>query len=213
MFEPAEEIVRFVSRHLRRRVEVDRIVDVLPGSAGCAVLDLGCGMGRNMVYGESMGLAMHGIELSAVAVEKARRLLRHEGHPQACERVVQGDVRELPWSDGHFHHAISDSALDSMPFAIACEGVAQLARVMRPGGLFYFNVIGPAQAEAQSGEEIVTTQHERDTVQSYFDAAKIARMVQPHFDIVQCQLHSVSDAGGTPLRARWHVVCRRAPAA
>ena len=55
VFYPCEEIVRFVSRHLRRRVGLDKIIDVLPNAEGSRVIDIGCGIGRNILFGTEMG--------------------------------------------------------------------------------------------------------------------------------------------------------------
>ena len=51
VFSPSDEVVRFFSRSLRRRVGLDEIVDVYSGANGTRVIDIGCGLGRNVVFG------------------------------------------------------------------------------------------------------------------------------------------------------------------
>jgi|SRR6266705_1659817 len=212
VFSPSEEVVRFVARHLRRRIGLDEIVDVLPGAAGMRVLDVGCGIGRHLIYGQQMGLSMYGIDLSSEAVRVAREWLQRIHVDDAEGRAVVGDVRALPWPDRHFDHALSDGVLDSMTFEIACAGVADLARVLKPAGLFYCSVISGDQTglePAFAGERIIRDQHERGTVQSYFDEAKIARMLGAPFVVDSIELVRHEDLTRQRHHGRWHMVARR----
>jgi ubiquinone/menaquinone biosynthesis C-methylase UbiE len=212
VFSPSEEVVRFVARYLRRRIGLYEIVDVLPGAAGMQVLDLGCGIGRHLIYGQQMGLSMHGVDLSSEAVSVARHWLQGIQVEDVEHRAVVGDVRALPWPDRHFDHALSDGVLDSMSFEIACAGTAELARVLKPAGLFYCSVISGNQTGLEpgfSGERIVHDQHERDTVQSYFDEGKIVRMLGENYAIESIELVRHDDLTRQRHHGRWHVVARR----
>lgn len=212
VFYPCDEVVRFVARYLRRRVGLDEVVDVTPQAAGSRIIDVGCGVGRNLVFGFEMGLDMHGIDLSANAVAVARDWLTQRGATGANEKVVAGDIRSLPWPDGYFAHAVSDSVLDSMPFALATAGVAEIARVVGSGGYFYCNLISgdeSGRAPDFAGEETVRGVHERDTIQSYFNQAKIATLLGDTFDVLSCVQHRWVDAIRQTHGGRWHVVARR----
>ena len=123
-----------------------------------------------------MGLEMHGIDLSAAAIAAANRWLSQQVGEDVARRAVVGDIRSLPWGDGFFDHAISDGVLDSMPFQIAQSGISELARVLKPGGLFYCSLISGDESGRDSefcGEEYVRVVHEKDTIQSYFNQSKI----------------------------------------
>jgi ubiquinone/menaquinone biosynthesis C-methylase UbiE len=212
VFYPGEEVIRFVSRHLRRRVALDNVIDVLPGAANQRVIDIGCGIGRTLVFGVSMGLDMHGIDLSDSAINVARQWLAKLQYKVPDDKVVAADIRKLPWPDRYFAHAMSDSVLDSMTFEIAQQGVAEIARVTYPGGLFYCSLISGMEAGRKAdfgGEEIVASKFEYDTIQSYFNKAKIHRLLEPHFELLSCALHSVIDPDRDILHGRWHVVARR----
>lgn len=203
-FVPSDELVRFVSRHLRRRIGLDEIVDVAPGALGARTLDLGCGIGRSLVYGTQMGLEMHGIDLSTVAVQTAIEWLSQLVGDIACERVIAGDAASLPWDDDAFAHAVSDSALDSMPFATALQAMVELRRVVRGGGLVYVNLIA---SKGESSEAVVSTTHEHGTIQSYFDRAKIDELCAG-FELLQLQLTRIDDLVSGTGHGRWHIVMR-----
>jgi len=207
VFQPCEEIVRFVSRYLRKRIDIDTVVDVSGPANGLKILDLGSGIGRNMVYAESMGLCAYGIELSEHAVAKSCQFLMRAGVVSPEQRTLQGDVRHVPWPDNFFDHAWSDSVLDSMPYPVAEQAVAEVARTLRPDGLFYCNFI-TAVGQHRVDELVVSTQHEKDTIQGYFDYAKILRLLEDRFTILQCELHQICDAHEIPISGRWHVIAR-----
>jgi ubiquinone/menaquinone biosynthesis C-methylase UbiE len=212
VFYPGDEVVRFVSRHIRRRTGLDEFEDVVGGASGARVLDVGCGIGRVLVFGTQMGLSMYGSDLSTHAVEVARKWLATAGVADGAERVVSGDIRALAWTDGFFDHAISDSVLDSMPFQVAQAGVSELARVVRSGGLLYCSLISGDETGRDPnfcGEEIVTGRHEHNTIQSYFNRTKIRRLIEPLFEILSSSLHQVRSFPAGTHHGRWHVVARR----
>jgi len=194
VFWPSEGSIRFISRYIRKRVDLGIFEDVMPGAKGAKVLDLGCGIGRHIQFGLQMGLDIYGIELSAIAVDVARKWAGNVMQGGEIDHIHQGDIRKLPWPDGFFDHALSDSVLDSMPIDIACNGILELARVLKSGGLFYCNLIAekdPVSGDFFSGERVVTTSHEYGTIQSYFDKAKINSLFADYFEILSCELHSI----------------------
>ena len=212
VFQPCDEIVRFVSRYLRRRVGLNDFVDVHPVAKKARVLDVGCGIGRNLIFGNEMGFEMYGNDLSTHAVSKAQEWMEGIVGPIARERILACDVSELPWPDNYFSHAWSDSALDSMPFEVAQSGVAEVSRVIQTGGYFYCNLISGDETGRISdfcGEVVVETEHERETIQSYFNKVKIIRLLEPLFEIVSLQLHQVHDDKSGRHFGRWHIVSRR----
>lgn len=213
VFYPHEEVIRFVSKFIRKRVGLAEFRDVaLDVSGGGRVLDLGCGIGRHVIYCHDMGLEAYGIDLSDVAVEVARKWGRQNGLPEIEQRVQQGDIRHLPWDDGFFRYAVSHGVLDSMPFEIARAACVELARVMLIGGLFYCDLISgddSKHAREFSGEEIVNTAHEHGTIQLYFNLAKIQSMIEGVFEIDECNLVRRENILRGGYTSRYHLVLKR----
>ena len=208
VFSPSDEVVRFVARYLRRQKGLDDVLDVLPGAAGSKVLDIGCGVGRNLFFGSQMGLEMWGFDLSERAVAMARDWLTSAGHPPAADQVVASDIRTLPWPGGFFDHAMADSVLDSMSSEIAVAGIAEVARVLKPDGYFYCNLIS-SEGSGSAGDTVVATQHEQGTIQCYFDEAKARAFLEPHFVFLNCALHTIRDTIRGTAAGRWHLVLKR----
>lgn len=212
VFYPHEEVIRFVSKFIRKRIGLGEFQDIVHGKHGVRVLDLGCGIGRHVVYCHEMGLEAYGVDLSDAAVEVARKWAIQKQLPDPEERIRQGDVRHLPWDDNFFDYAVSHGVLDSMPFEIAKAACIELARVMPVGGLFYCDLISgddSRHAREFSGEEVVTTAHEQGTIQLYFNLGKILSMVDGVFEIDECNLirrENVLQGGYT---SRYHLVLRK----
>jgi len=210
VFWPSDEMVRFVSRHIRRRVGIEEVIDVAPGARNSRVLDAGCGIGRNLVFGYDMGLTMYGMDLSQVAIDRAREWLASKGVTDSEARVVQADISRLPWEDGHFDHAFSESALDSMPYAVAQAGVAEIARVLKPGGFFYCSLISGDETgrPADFAEEVlVQDQHEQNTIQQFFNRDKVIELTGSFFEPVS--LFLVQNWSADRHHGRWHFIGKR----
>lgn len=212
VFYPHEEVIRFVSKFIRKRIALNDFHDATPGSALGRVLDLGCGIGRHVIYCHDMGLEAYGVDLSDAAVRVACEWAGQKNLPEPEKRIIQGDIRRLPWNDGFFLYAVSHGVLDSMPFEIARAACIELARVMPSGGLFYCDLISgddSRHAREFNGEEIVNTAHEQGTVQLYFNLTKILSMIDGAFEIDECNLIRRENVLRGGYASRYHLVLRR----
>ncbi|MEQ8747656.1 class I SAM-dependent methyltransferase [Pyruvatibacter sp.] len=204
VFYPDEEMVRFISKHLRKRTGFDSFDDKQPDAQGMRMLDVGCGIGRHMAMALDFGFTPYGFDLSQTAVQTARDWLRSRGVSDADQRAHQADIRALPFDDGFFGFAVSHGVLDSMPFAIAREGIGEVARVLRPQGLFYCDLIGGGDHE-----EVIETHHEKDTLQSFFTSQKIDELVSHHFAVLDRIRVDRTDTQTGHVHSRWHLTLQK----
>jgi SAM-dependent methyltransferase len=212
VFYPHEEVIRFVSRNVRKKIGLGEFRDVVPDAAQTRILDLGCGIGRHVIYCHEMGLEAYGVDLSATAVQVAVAWAAEKGMGEPERKIKQGDIRQLPWDDGYFDFAVSHGVLDSMPFEIARGACEELARKMRHGGLFYCDLISgddSRHAREYAGEEVVSTQHERDTIQLYFNLPTIRTLVADLFEIDECILIRREDVLRGGHASRYHLNLRK----
>lgn len=212
VFYPHEEVVRFVSKFVRKRVGLNEFKSVAPNAEECRILDLGCGIGRHVMYCHEMGLNAYGIDLSDVAIRTALDWGKRQQLPEPEKRILQGDIRALPWNDGFFQYAVSHGVLDSMPFNIAREACVELARVMPVGGLFYCDLISgddSGHAREFSGEQVVSTEHEQGTIQLYFNLAKILSLIEGVFELSECNLIRRENVVKGGYSSRYHLILRR----
>jgi SAM-dependent methyltransferase len=100
------------ARARRRRM----YVDLMAPAADERVLDVGCG---------SVGLATLGVPGRVTGTDRADR----PDYPG--ERFVRADARELPFADGEFDVAYSNSLIEHLPPADRARVAAEMARVGR----------------------------------------------------------------------------------
>lgn len=120
---PSEYVIRFVARTFYRARDRRSV----------RLLDLGCGPGACTWYMAREGFSVAGIDGSATAVKRAGDRLAAE-HLTADLRV--GDYTLLPWADAEFDGVVDNVTLCCNPFAACKRAVAEVARVLKPGGVF-----------------------------------------------------------------------------
>jgi SAM-dependent methyltransferase len=115
---------------------IDTTIDALHPLAGSDVLDLGCGSGFHLPRLAARGARVVGVEPHPPLVERARRRLA-EGDGAASARcppsVVVGGAEAIPLRDNSIDVVHARWAYF---FGAGCEpGLAELRRVVRPGGV------------------------------------------------------------------------------
>lgn len=111
-----------------------RILDLAQLKAGEKVLDVGCGTGT-LVIGAAKRVGPSG---SAHGVDRSMEMLAHARH-KAITQGVSAEFREsssnhLPFQDASFDVAFSTLMFHHLPAPMQMATVAQMCRVVRPGG-------------------------------------------------------------------------------
>ncbi|MBN1247421.1 MAG: class I SAM-dependent methyltransferase [Anaerolineae bacterium] len=108
------------------------------------VLELGCGHGRDVAWFEARGLTVVGADLSIGMLREADSIV--EGP------LVQLDMRQLAFRAGAFDGIWSNAAVIHIPKAAVWSVLAEVRRVLVPGGWFFVSIqVGRAEVwEAQS---------------------------------------------------------------
>jgi SAM-dependent methyltransferase len=106
------------------------------------VLELGAGTGRLLLPLARAGARVTGIDRSRPMLARARARLRRLP-PSARARLVQGDIRALPFPPASFGaviagYGILQSLLDDADLGAA---LGDVARVLRPGGRFGIDLV------------------------------------------------------------------------
>jgi SAM-dependent methyltransferase len=107
------------------------VASVTPEVAGQPILDIGIGGGRTTALLRRLGGEYVGLAATAPAVEACRT-----AHPDLrFEQMDPRDLQRLP--AGHFALAVFASrGIDALPAADRAHVLAEVHRVLRPGGLF-----------------------------------------------------------------------------
>ena len=110
-----------------------RLLDAFAGFVGSGgrVADVGCGTGRVTAYLTGLGLDVFGIDLSPGMIAAARE--RHPGLPFAV-----GSMLGLELADESVDGLLVWYSLIHVPEARVPDALAELRRVLRPGGYALF---------------------------------------------------------------------------
>lgn len=111
------------------------VASLLPELAGRAALDAGCGTGRYLQLLESRGATATGLDLSAPMLAQARF---------KNARLVRARIEALPFGARSFDVVVSGLALGDV--SGLAPAVAELSRVLRPGGRLIYSVVHPSGA-------------------------------------------------------------------
>ncbi len=106
---------------------------------GARVLEVGCGAASCSRWLARQGAHPVGLDLSGGMLRHARALAEHTG---VAVPLVQAGAAQLPFQDASFDLACS--AFGAVPFVADPAAVmAEVARVLRPGGRWVFAVMHP----------------------------------------------------------------------
>ncbi len=99
---------------------------------GRRLLDVGCSWGRWTIAAQRAGYDAVGLDPSLGAIMAARRVAQQLGVPA---HYVCADARHLPFPDRSLDAAYSYSVLQHLSPDDATASVAEMGRVLKPGGL------------------------------------------------------------------------------
>lgn len=121
-----------VAAQLAGTAWLDRFLPLLGDYTG-NMLDLGCGLGADMLRCAQLGYQPHGLDLESSAVEFVQA---HYGFP--AQQVDFG--QPLPYAASTFALVLSRFALHYLRPAAARKMFAEVRRVLQPGGKLLFVV-------------------------------------------------------------------------
>ena len=162
---------------------------ISPGPA----LEVGCGTGTNVIWLAKHGFQVTGIDLSPVAIKRAKAKVAHAG---VDSRLLSGDflvtqIRggpfEFVYDRGCFH--VFGEAADRARYA------ERVAGLLSPEGIWH-SLIGSTDGPP------------RDSGPPRHSALDIAKAVEPHFEILELR-STVFDSLQHGDKRAWLLVARR----
>src|SRR5438067_7272001 len=114
-----------------RRVAVAVLESALAGRTGLHLLDAGCGTGGTTMELQRFGKVV-GVDLAWEALEPARA--------RGLSALARASIERLPFASGSFDAATSFEVVYHLGVSSDAIALAEIHRVLKPGGLFLLRV-------------------------------------------------------------------------
>lgn len=119
---------------------------------GGIILDVGCGVGRHVLYLGKHGFQVAGVDISPSGVQMAQAVCAEQGI------VLDGkvsDMTTLAWPDNSFDAALSTSTIHHQLRAGIRQTLAEVSRVLKPGGVFLVDLLNTDTITYQTSRDLV----------------------------------------------------------
>lgn len=114
---------------------------------GASVLAVADGEGRNGVFLAGLGLNVHAVDGSSVALEKSRRLARDANVELTTEHA---DLAHWAWPESAYDHVVAIFIQFADP-QLRAQLFAGMKRCVKPGGLVLLQGYRPEQVDLDTG--------------------------------------------------------------
>ena len=184
---PQVEVVKFLNRYITKKLDYSggrrELIEANKHNK-IRCLDFGSGFGVHSMLCEEFGLEAYGVDISKIAINKAKFNAKTRGFDELSDRfiVLHPDEPKLPFEDDFFDLSIAESCLDSMYFEIAKDNYREIRRVTKR--FVYFSLIGfdsLSKEEFENKDVVLSTKHEFKTIQSYYNLNRIKLLLEDDF--------------------------------
>jgi len=139
---PVEALIRSVAYWLRDRTAAGR-------TGQLEFLEMGCGAGPTLVWLAQKGIRVSGVDIAVNALELARQNLTRQGQADKIGSIVESSVTKTPFADASFDGIIESCVFQHLPRADREQTFREVARLLKPGGIFVGHVLADAHTTFQ----------------------------------------------------------------
>ncbi len=196
-----------MNRYISKRKSAEEVNYVLSRKKEkIRLLDFACGVGVHALICRDFDIEAYGVDISYEAIKFAKQNAVLSGQKELCDRflLIENDEQKLDFSDNFFDCVIVESCLDSMPFEYAKKYMQELKRITSKK--IYFSVISSKCFNNTSGEILVKGNHEKDTIQNYFELNSILRLANSplsDFDFIN-EITNFDAVSGVAIDSRFY---------
>jgi len=126
----------FSSRGMLRKLR-QKTIQLAQLQPGEQALDIGCGTGTlalEMAHFLSPGGSVTGVDPGAQQIARARAKAARRHVLQVSIEFQVGVIEQIPFPDQSFDVVFSTLMMHHLPTPLKCQGLTEIARVLKPGG-------------------------------------------------------------------------------
>jgi tellurite methyltransferase len=201
LWQDPEVVKKWLERPAAAEVLV--MADLLEKAGRRRILDVGCGVGRHVIYLASRGFEVTGTDNAPAGLETCRERLIELG---LIAQLVECDMTGLPFTPASFDGAISTRAIHHGLAADVRRAVEKIDRALTPGGIFVWTMPSRTGTENYEGGQLEpytwlpqADSRERHIPHHYCDEAEIREWLH-NFDFIKLE----EETTGTEARRRIH---------
>ncbi len=191
--QPWEDVFRNKGRvFLDPQEDMPGVAQKLAARGARRVLDLGCGTGRHTVLLAERGFEVDGLDVSPEGLRQTQAWLDQRG---LSATLTLGDVyAPLPYDHDCFDAVVSVQVIHHARLSVIERAVAEIERVLKPGGLVFITV-PTVKRQAEQFEEIEPNTFlpldgdEQGLIHYFFSEAQM-RQTFDRFDVLDVHLDS-----------------------
>lgn len=172
------------------------------------ILDLGCGLGRHLIYLKRLGYDVYGCDISREAVKNSSKIFNKN-------RIKLADMSKLPYQDNFFDGIISIGVVHHAKLDKIIKTVKEVHRVLKKDGLIFIETISRKDPSFKTGNKleentyINVKQIDSNVPHHYFDKKEIGELFK-EFELIKIR-HIARKSASMPGRTRalWTIVARK----
>ena len=192
---------------------VKNSVSLLKNHGAKKVLDLCFGTGRHTIFLAENGFDVYGIDISATGKAITEKKIAKRNLTNI--HLIIADMHDLPYNDNFFDAVIAVNALEHNNQAGLSKSIAELWRVLKPGGLIIASLLSRNDLRYQQGREIephsfidMNDPTEADVVHHFTDESE-ARKFFSAFEIIKLEEVRGFSARRRLPNAHWEIIGKK----
>jgi tellurite methyltransferase len=193
--------------------DIVRLGAVMKDQKVMKVLDLGCGVGRHLVYLSQQGFDTHGLDISPAGVERCQKELAQH---QLQATVQVADMFAIPYPDQYFDWVLSVQVIYHTTAAALDQAIQHVRDKLKPEGFFYVTFPPVDNIGPDSGQEVETRtflkEEDGEPLLHHYVVSEEIDELMRGFKVLEKRLEpreSRGQDGQIARRLRWNVLAQR----
>jgi SAM-dependent methyltransferase len=183
------------------------------------ILDLGCGVGRHMIYLEKQDFFMIGSDISPTALKLTKEWLEKEKLKNYF--LVENDITKLPFKKEYFDAVISVNVIHHNPLNKIEKTISEIKRILKKGGIAFITVNSINDRKFGTGRKIEHNTYatpgsehipiiEGRAVHHFFDEKDVKKLFLK-FKIIKIkeEIKDLGVKGKIKKSAHWLILCQK----